>query len=172
MAGTDFDIRKPVYQSEILSTPSFIGKYGESESGGSKSDKIISLGGKAVTSAALLATGNVPGAIAVWAPELVGGLMNILGWKLSGDSEEDRLIRQINENRRKQAIELQGQQANLQWQSDLAQAKARRSRQNFLTAMGMAMGQQRPSWLAQTPIPRVPTAASIISKGALLAPKA
>lgn len=61
MANTDFDIRKPVYQSEILSTPSFIGKYGESKSGGSKSDKIISLGGKAVTSAALLATGNVPG---------------------------------------------------------------------------------------------------------------
>ncbi len=52
MANTDFDIRKPVYQSEILSTPSFIGKYGESKSGGSKSDKIISLGGKAVTSAA------------------------------------------------------------------------------------------------------------------------
>jgi len=107
-----------------------------------------------------------------WAPELVGGLMNILGWKLSGDSEEDRLIRQINENRRKQAIELQGQQANLQWQSDLAQAKARRLRQNFLTAMGIAMGQQRPSWLAQTPIPRVPTAASIMSTGASLAPKA
>ena len=106
------------------------------------------------------------------APSFVEGLMSYIGFKLAGDSEDDRLMKQIMENRRKQAIELQGQQANLQWQSDLAQAKARRSRQNFLTAMGMAMGQQRPSWLAQTPIPRVPTAASIISKGALLAPKA
>lgn len=172
MANTDIAIRGTGYPSATLPAPSFIGKYGANESGGSKRDKIISLGGKAATSAALLATGNAPGALAVWAPQIVGGLMNVLGWKLSGDSEEDRLIRTINENRRTQGVELQGQQANLQWQSDLAQAKARRSRQNFLTAMGMAMGQQRPSWLAQTQIPRVPTAASIMSTGASLAPKA